>query len=215
MTFSRSGRAIGLFGVGLALALMGLPQTANGQVWLQTARLVAPVEQGPVRTLLDSVATVMERRGLRARRSPEPDTGRTVTALRRQLIDEEGVGIRSANHVFVDYRFALDSGSSFRQQITSLHFVFRPGPTQADVPILYLDAQENWVRELLRNKGTSLPTNEAALIPFRRHLGFADIARRDETQIVEISGETVREGFREKKDALIRKVEWLTYDTFG
>jgi len=212
---TRSRRATGLYGLLLVAALMGLPQTATGQVWLQTARLVAPVEQGPVRTLLDSVTTIMERRGLRARRSPEPDTGRTVAALQRQLIDDDGVGIRSANHVFVDYRFALDGGSTFRQQITSLHFVVRPGPTQADVPILYLDPQQDWVQELLRNKGTSLPTNAAALIPVRRPLGFADIARRDETQIVEISGETVREGFQEKKEALIRKVEGLIYETFG
>jgi hypothetical protein len=137
-----------------------------------------------------------------------------VSALQNRLIEEQGIGINSANYAFVDYRFSIGNGHPFRQQVSRLHFVFRPGPNQADVSVLCLDAQAPWMREFLREKGITLPTNEAALIPFRRHLGFAQVARPEETRIVEIGGRTVRDGFREKKEDLIRKVERLTYETF-
>jgi hypothetical protein len=211
---SRAGRSVGLFGVLLVALLIGLPRPAHGQLWLQTARVVTPVEQGPLRVMLDSLTSVMERRGVEVRRAPDQDSTMTVTALQNQLIEEEGIGINSANHAFVDYRFSIESGQSFRQRVSHLHFVFRPGPTQADISVLSLNAQAPWMQEFLREKGLTLPTNEAAFIPFQRHLGFAQIARPDETQIVEIGGRTVREGFEEEKEDLIRKVERLTYETF-
>jgi hypothetical protein len=164
--------------------------------------------------MLDSLTSVLERRGIEVRRSPGQDTTMTVTALRNQLIEKEGIGISSANHAFIDYRFSIESGRSFQQRVAHLHFVFRPGPSQADISVLSLDAQAPWMQEFLREKGLTLPTNEAAFIPFRRHLGFAQVARPDETQVVEIGGRTVREGFEEEKEDLIRKVERLTYETF-
>jgi hypothetical protein len=210
----RTGRSVGLCGGLLVALLLMTPRPANGQLWLQTARVVTPVEQGPVRVMLDSLTSVLERRGLEVSRSPEQDTTMAIPALRNQLIEEEGIGIRSANHALIDYRFSIESGQSFRQQVSHLHFVFRPGPNQADVSVLYLDARTAWMRQFLHNKGMTLTSNQAAFIPFHRHLGFAEIARQDDAQIVEIGGETVREGFHEKKEALLRKVERLTYETF-
>jgi hypothetical protein len=211
---SVSRRTIGLFGVVVAALLALGPQAAHGQLWLQTSRVVTPVEQGPIRTFLDSLVTVMDRRGIKVRRSPERDSTMTVTALRNRLIDEERIGINGANHAFIDYRFSIDSGGQFRQQISKIHFVFRPGPGQSDISVLYLDAQQAWVDQFLRGKGTTLTTNEAAFIPFLRHLDFAQVARQEETRVVEIGGKTVREGFQEEKEDLIRKVERLTYESF-
>lgn len=78
----------------------------------------------------------------------------------------------------------------------------------------YVDAQKPWVTEVIHQKGTSLRSNQSALIPFRPHLDFARIARQEETQVVEIGGETVREKFDAQKEALIHKVERLTYESF-
>jgi hypothetical protein len=209
-----SSRTIGLVGVFLSALLFLGPQQANAQLWLQTSRIVTPVDQGAVRVFLDTLVTVMERRGLKARRSPNQNTRMTIDELRSQLIGEEGVGLRSANHAFIDYRFTIDDGSRFEQKIAALHFVFRPGPKQSDISVLYVDAQDNWLDELLHNKGTNLRSNQAAMIPFQQHLDFAEIARQEESTIVEIGGETIREGFHEKKEDLIRKVERLSYQKY-
>lgn len=204
-----------MLGVALASLLLLAPQSANGQLWLQTSSVVTPVEQGPLRAVLDSLVSVAERRGLEIRRSPDAEQKMAVPKLRTQLINEEGIGVTSANHAFINYRFSIDNGSRFRQQIAAIHFVFRPGPNQSDISVLYVDARgEPWVDDFLRNKGTDLTTNEAALIPFQRHLGFSEIARQEETQVVEIGGETIREGFHEEKEDLIRKVERLTYQSY-
>lgn len=209
---SRANTPIGLCGLLLAVLLAGGARPAHGQLWLQTARVVTPVEQGPLRVMLDSLTSVLERRGLEVRRSPESDTTMSVSALRNRLIEEQGIGINSANYVFIDYRFAIGNEGSLEQGVTNVHFVFRPGPNQNDVSVLSLGTQANWVRSFLRQKGTVLPANEAAFIPFRRHLGFPEVARQEQTQIVEIGGQTVREGFQERKEALIRKMEWLAYE---
>lgn len=207
-------RPPGLVGVVVACLLLLAPQAAQGQLWLQTSRVVTPVEQGPVRVFLDTLVNVMERRQLQVKRSPDASTTMSVSELRSTLIDEEGIGIGSANHAFIDYRFTIDNGSNFQQKVAAIRFVFRPGPNQDDISVLYLNARSGWVDKLLRNKGTDLTTNEAALIPFRRHLGFAQIARQKSTEIVEIGRQTVRKGFNEKKEALIRKVERLTYESY-
>jgi hypothetical protein len=198
----------------LAALVIACPQDANGQLWLQTSRVITPVGDGPTRAFLDTLVNVIERKGIKVKRSPEAEEGVTVATLRNELIAEEGIGLGSANHAFIDYRFTIDNGSHFEQEITNIHFVFRPGPDQSDVSVMYLNARKPWLETLIHQKGTSLRSNQAALIPFHRHLGFANVARRPETQVVEIGGETVREAFDERKEALIRKVERLTYETF-
>lgn len=201
-----------VFGLLVFGIVLVVPQDANGQLWLQTARVVTPVENGPVRILLDTLAAAAERKEIKVNRSPDGDAEMTVSALQDQLISEEGIGIGSANHLFIDYRFTIGSAGGFEQQVAALYFVFRPGPNQNDIPVLYVDARTPWIQKLLENKGTDLQTNQAALIPFHRHLGFSHVARHEKTQIVEIGGETVREGFEERKEALIQKVQRLVYD---
>lgn len=200
---------------GLLFAAVALiPQEARGQVWLQTSQVVTPIEQGPTRVLLDTLSNVIKRRNLKVRRSPDAKKRVSFSTLQSSLIEEEGIGIRSANQALINYRFSIDNGSNFDQEVASIHFLFRPGPNQSDISVFHVNAQKMWLDQLLQSKGTDLGSNEAALIPFRRHLGFANIARQEETQIVEIGGQTVREGFKGKKKALIRKVEKLTYESY-
>jgi len=207
-------RSVGVLGLLLAALCLAAPQSAQGQLWLQTSRVLTPIENGPTRAFLDTLINVMEQKDVRVKRSPEQNGKMNVSALRNQLISENGIGLGSANHAFIDYRFSIDNGSRFRQSITTIHFVFRPGPNQNDISIMHIDAQQPWVERVIHQKGTSLRTNEAALIPFHRHLSFANIARQTKTQVVEIGSRTVREKFDERKAALIRKVERLTYESF-
>lgn len=207
-------RTAGMAGLLLGLLAFGSPQNAKGQFWLQTARVITPVEDGPTRAFLDTLVNVADRRGVNVKRTADQSAGMTVDELRDTLISEAGIGVNSANHAFIEYRFTIDSRSQFEQEITKIHFVFRPGPGQNDVSVIHLDARAPWVKTIIQQKGTTLRTNQAAMIPFHRHLGFATIARQEKTKVVEIGGETIREEFDERKEALIRKVERLTYDGY-
>lgn len=203
------------------LFLLGLfvfslsPQRAEAQRWLQTARIITPIEEGPVRALLDTLINHMEQKeGLKVLRSSDHQTPIRVSELRDKLLDEEGIGLRSATHVFIDYRFQM-ANKGFEEFIDSLYFIFRAGPEEEDIPIMYIDTTQDWAKELIQNKGTTPTTNEAlsALRPFREQLAFARIARRDDnTQIVEIAGQTVRDGYERKKRQLVQKVQQLTYE---
>lgn len=211
---SRSLRSLGVVGLVLLASCLTYPQDAQGQVWLQTAGVITPIEDGPKRAFLDTLVNVMGRKDVKVHRSPDQAEKMTLSSLRNKLISEEGIGLGSANYAFIGYRFTIDNGSRFRQEITTLRFVFRPGPNQNDISMMYLDARKPWVEEVIQQKGTSLRSNQAALIPFHRHLGFARIAPQKESRVVEIGGETVRDEFDEQKQALIRKVERMTYESF-
>lgn len=212
--FPKAHRYVSVVGLLLIALAFGMPQNANGQLWLQTARVITPIETGPTRAFLDTLVNVMERKDMMVRRAPDQNEEMTVSDLRNTLISEAGIGLSSANHAFINYRFTIGQGSEFEQQISRIRFVFRAGPGQSDVSVMYVDAEEPWVEKLIQQKGTTLQSNQAALIPFHRHLGFANIARQEESKVVEIGGETVRDGFDEKKAALIRKVERLVYETY-
>lgn len=210
----RARRLASMVGLLLIVLALGAPQSAKGQLWLQTARVITPIEAGPTRAFLDTLVNVMERKDMMVRRSPDQKEKMTISDLRNALISEAGIGLSSANHAFINYRFTIGQGSEFEQQISKIRFVFRAGPGQSDVSVMYVDAEKPWVETLIQQKGTTLQSNQAALIPFHRHLGFANIARQEESKVVEIGGETVRDGFDEKKAALIRKVERLVYETY-
>lgn len=201
---------LGIFAFSMA------PQEAEAQRWLQTARIITPIQDGSVRALLDTLISNMERNeDLRVLRSVEQQDPIRVSELRDKLLDEEGIGLTSATHVFIDYRFQM-ANKGFEEYIDSLFFIFRGGADEEDIPIMYIDTTEDWAQDLIQEKGTTPTTNEApsALRPFRDQLAFARIARRDdETQIVEIAGQTVRDGYEQKKRQLIRKVQQLTYET--
>jgi hypothetical protein len=197
-------------------ALLLTPQQAQAQRWLQTTQVIAPIQsESATRALLDTLINVIERKdSLMVRRSPEESQQMVVSDLQDQLLDNAGIGLSSANQVFIDYRFAVNR-DGFEERITALHFIFRPaGGSEEDIAIMYLDVdREKWVNEVLQSKGTTLVTNEAALKPFREQLAFARIVRDTEAQIVEIGDRKVREGFEAKKRQLVDKITRLTYSS--
>lgn len=204
----------------LAVLLLGLlvlvPQEAQAQRWLQTTQVIAPIEnEGPARALLDTLVNYLEREdSLMVRRAPDQPTKYSAGELSNVLIDAEALDISSANNVFIDYRFAVDR-DGFEENITALYFIFRPAGTgEEDIPIMYLNVKkEEWVQNVLKHKGTTLVTNEAALKPFLDQLAFARIVREKDAQIVEIGDRKVREGFDAKKRQLVDKITRLTYSS--
>lgn len=193
--------------------VISAPQQSQAQQWLQTSQLLSPIEtDGPARAFLDTLVQVIERSDtLKVQRSPNSDEKLSISELRDRLISGPGIGLTSANNVFIDYRFEIEN-RGFEQSITQLQFVYRPpGGTEEDIQMLYVDASEPWVRKIINNKGVSLVTNEAALKTFSDQLSFARMVH--DGQIVEIAGQTVREGFEQKKRKLVQKVQRLTYES--
>lgn len=207
-----------LTGVAAALLLSVFflsPQQAQAQRWLQTTQIIAPIESDtPTRAMLDTLINVIERKdSLMVRRSPDEREQMAVPEVQDELLNEESIGISSANQVFIDYRFAVNR-DGFEEGITSLYFIFRPTGAEEDIPVLYVNVKrEKWVNEVLQQKGTTLVTNEAALKPFRQQLAFARIVRNTDAQIVEIGDRKVREGFEAKKRSLVDKITRLTYSS--
>lgn len=206
------GRKVGILFLVMGGMLLLAPQDANAQRWLQTSQLVTNIDRdGPTRALLDTLVSVLERKdSIRVKRSPETKTKIEISDLKDKLINEQGIGLTSANKVFIDYRFEIKN-RGFQETITAFNFVYRPrGGAQEDIKMLYIDATEKWVRDILVNKGTTLRTNQAALLTFKDQLAFARMVQNG--KVVEIADRTVREGFERKKRELVQKIQRLTYE---
>lgn len=188
------------------------PTDALAQRWLQTSQLLSEItEETPTRALLDTLVQVMERKeGIKVKRTSDSEK-MSLSELREKLINEQGIGLTSANFVFIDYKFQIQN-RGFEEKIQTFQFVYRPpGGSEEDIQMLHLDATEPWVQNVLRNKGTTLVTNEAALRTFSDQLAFARLVQ--DGKIVEIAGQTVREGFERKKRQLVQKIQRLTYES--
>lgn len=208
----RALRRLGGVTLLLFAVVLSSPQEVRGQYWLRTVSVVTPVEERPVEAFLDTLVNVMERRdGLKVKRRPDQQEEIELSRLQERLINEEGIGLSSATDLFINYRFSDSLSDNFEEEILSFYFVFRAGPDQEDIPILYLDVSSKWVEEIMNNKAMGLPTNEAPLLPFRREFQFLRIARLEEAQVVEIGNEPVRSNFQRKKEALINKIRRLAY----
>jgi hypothetical protein len=211
-------RSWSVFVLGLCgLAVMSLgsltPRTTHAQVWQKTVRLATPIQfEGPHEDLLAALVSALEQRGdAEVRRRPDGPAYTSVIALRDTLIDAHSIGIMTAGTLFAGYRFEVGASGQLEREVTQLHFILRAGPLPEDIPILYVDARQQWVQKFLHNQGTASSANEAAVIPFHRHLEFFGLARSPDTQVVAIDGETVREGFLVRKEALIRQLERIAY----
>jgi len=207
-------RAGGIATLAVVLLLFISPRDAQAQRWLQTTQVIAPVEaEMPTRALLDTLLNVIDRSdSLMVKRSPEDATRMPISELENTLLDQ-GIGLSSANNVFIDYRFEVNR-DGFRERVTELFFIFRPpGTGEEDIPIMHLSGNDDWVADVLLNKGTTLVSNEAALRPFGDQIAFAKIVRQRSTRIVEIGDRTVRDGFDAKKNQLVDKIMRLTYSS--
>lgn len=196
--------------IALVVLFMGTSDV-QAQRWLQTSQLLVEVSsETSTQAFMDSLVQVSERKDVKVKRR-EGSKDVLISELRDALINEQGIGLTSANYVFIDYRFEIRN-RGFVESIESLEFVYRPpGGTSEDVQMMYLDASDPWVKKVLESKGTPLRTNEAGLKLFADQLAFARLQK--EGKIVEIAGETVREGFERKKRTLVRKITRLTYES--
>lgn len=207
---ARTSLLLSLLSIGLLV--MG-PSDATAQRWLQTSQLLSEITQEkPTRALLDTLVQVMNRKeDVKIKRTEDSRKAMALSKLREKLISEQGIGLTSANYVFIDYRFEIEN-RGFKESVESFQFVYRPpGGSEEDIQMLYIDASKPWVTNVLENKGTTLVTNEAALRTFSDQLAFARLVQ--DGKIVEIAGETVREGFERKKRALVQKIQRLTYES--
>jgi len=188
------------------------PTQVEAQRWLQTSQLIVPVEADtPTRALLDTLVQVIRRKdSIMVRRSPESSTTMSLTDLENKLISGPGIGLNSASHVFIDYKFMIGN-RGYEESIEALKFIFRAGQAESDVPMLYIEVNQPWVQQILRNKGTTLRTNQAALKTFSDQLSFARMQDNEGAQVVEIAGKAVRTGYEEKKQKLVEKITRLTY----
>lgn len=208
-------RFAGVLLLALTIGLVAGPRDAHAQRWLQTTQVVAPVEaESATRALLDTLVNVIDRSdSLMVKRSPEAATRMPAEELRNTLIDTEGIGLASANKVFIDYRFEVNR-DGFEERVTELFFIYRPvGAGEEDIPIMHLSVTDDWVQDVLQNKGTTLVTNEAALKPFGDQIAFAKITRTQDVQVVKVGNRTVREGFRTKERNLIDRITRLSYSS--
>lgn len=197
----------------LALGCLGMgAPDATAQRWLQTSQLLSEITQdAPTRAFLDTLVQVMDRESVTVKRTADANQARSIADLRTELINEKGIGLTSANWVFINYQFQIQN-RGFEEEIQSFQFVYRPpGGTKEDIQMLYVDASKPWVQNVLQNKGTPLARNEAGTALFVNQLTFARLQKRG--KIVEISGKTVREGFEQKKRKLVQKIQRLTYES--
>lgn len=205
-------RSAGGLWVLLASLMLLSPQEAEAQHWIRTVSVVTPVEDRPVKAFLDTLVGVMERKErLMVKRTPDQEEEMEISALRDRLIEEEGLGLSSATDLFIKYRFSDGVAKKFEEELVSFQFIFREGRNQEDIPILYLDAKREWVRDIMENKAIGLSRNEAPLLPFQREFRFLRIARIEETQIVQIGNEAVREGFDQEKEAIVSRIRDIIY----
>lgn len=195
----------------IALFSLSSPDV-QAQRWLQTTQLITPIQtDGPTRALLDTLVQTLDRKeGVEIKRTPDDSETLSLSGLRDKLINESGIGLGSASHVFIDYKFEIEN-RGFEESIEAFQFVYRAGEGQEDIQMMYVDATEPWVKNVLKNKGTTLRTNQAALKTFSDQLAFARM--QENGKIVEISGQTVREGFEAKKRNLVQKITRLTYES--
>lgn len=200
-----------LLALSLAVLLVPVSKSVGQAQWQQTVQVIAPVEEGSLtQVLMDSVVTTVETQNFSAQTSPESDT-MSLSAI-REALSAEGLALRSATHVFITYRFRL-TRSELQRDILDLYFIYRPPAQQEeDISVLYLDlSQDDLYEELLVERGTTLPSNEAAFLPFKQQIGFHNL--RDVTTVVQVGDQIIRdpEQAAAEKKRILDITQNLTY----
>lgn len=209
MTFTRKVSLLLVLTIGFVAT--SAPE-ATAQRWVQTAQLLSEIRQeSSARALLDTLVQVADRKDIKVKRTQDSEQTLSASDLRSQLINNEGVGLKSANWVFINYRFEIQD-RGFKESIQNFQFVYRPpGGAEEDLQVMYVDASAPWAQKVLQNKGTPPEGNVAGNKIFGNQLSFSRLQQRG--KIVEISGQTVREGYARKKRDLVRRIQKLTYDS--
>ena len=173
----------------------------------RTAKLKFPIESGSTpQVLLDTVFTVMDRwskpgDSLRISRRTDGEQ-MTASELRRTLIDETGIVPNASSHIFISYRFSL-AEENFKEEITSLQYVFIPPRPHRRLDLLYLSpSSRKWVQELIQ-KASGFSFNAATSKPFYHQLSFLRLLSSDDAEVQQIGGESANE---EEKEKLVNRI---------
>jgi hypothetical protein len=200
----------------LALVLgLSVSQASRAQAWTRTARVVAPIESGPLQTFLDRLVRAEERAAVPVRRSPDDTTTMPLSVLRDTLRRAYGLDVTSATRVTAGYRFSIDGMSGFEWKLTELQFFYGGDATASEVSFLVIDPQDEWAQTMLREEGLSLPSNPDEFRPFRDYFGFLFLTQLEDADIIEIGGQPMPEGFDVRKRVLIQQVNRFAFsDTY-
>ena len=195
------------------LAGIGGTDAAQGQDWLRTVEVRVPVTDDlPTRTLVDTIESHLGRNASVQVRRVEDSTAIPFSELQNLLLDE-GLSLSgSASHAFLQYRLSQDRNGDFHQDIRSVGLYFSPqGEAEEDTPLLFASSSDAWLQTILNQKGTPLPTNQAAIQLFRDKLGIGKILRLDGAEISAFGGETLRNERAERKRVLRERIVRMTY----
>jgi hypothetical protein len=203
-------RLLMLTAVGACVLAGLLPGTAQAQSqsrWLRTVQVITPVNDREVTgILLDTLMTVIERRSLPVQRSPDDAETQSFSQLEQALLDE-GLDVTSATQVFITYRYE-STQQGFSAQILDLYFIYRSTEfEEADIPILYLDATDPVIQNIMVNSGVKSEVNEAVIRPFIEQLSINQLMGSTVVKVGEriIRDEKVADYEKRRLMAIIRE----------
>jgi len=187
----------------LLLAFSLSPAPVHAQEWRQEMQIITTVPyDDPLHVFLDSVASIFDRNPEVPVRRTGSDAPMPYRTLRDSLY-ADGIDLRSASHVLIRYQFTLSSqGEGVVETIDDLFFIFRFDEASEDLPILYLNTADPLVSSLLINRGIPSAMNMESQTPFRRYMAFPVLHGQNQTEVVELGRQALR-------DDLAPKQQWL------
>jgi len=201
----------------LVLLLAGAPSSAQAQDWRQEIQIITTIPYGsPLHVFLDSMGTLLDQNPeMNVRRSPDDTSSMTASTLREALY-EDGLDLTSASHAFIRYRFDLPgTGSGVIETIQDVYFIFRMDESRSDLPILHVNTRSPVVSRMLVEQGITSPVNMMSVTPFRQLLAFPVMNDRYDTAVVELGGQTVREGPGPQQASLLHLInEHMSVGTY-
>jgi len=197
-----------------AALLLASALPAEAQRWNQRVQVVKTVEEdGPVYALLDSLITEFDAAGesnVMIRRAPNDKSLRSVADIREDLLDD-GLGLVSATHVYIQYEFAIVA-DDFVETIEELQFIYRPPNAEMeDISLFTAKTSNPHVHHVLMKSGLPHEENLNTVSTFASILSFPRIARTD-VRVVRLNNETLREGYSERREALTADMFDMVYE---
>lgn len=186
---------------------------SEAQRWSQRAQVITPIERDqPVYLFLDSLVQKMETsEGVFVRRSPSDRDRIPLSNLQQKLLDD-GLGLLSASHAFIQYDFSIVN-DQFIETVEHISFIYRSGFAEdEDVALFTVSTNDPLVAGVLEDQGLPISTNLRAVRPFAELISFPRLIRAGDTKIVQVNGETVREDFDAQRDGLTAQLMNLVYD---
>lgn len=197
--------------IGLALGALVFATPVRAQQWAQNVEIVTTVKsEQPTRVFLDSLVNEIRMRdSVRVRREPGGER-MSLDDIQSTLI-EEGIGLFSANRLFIEYAFEIRD-NEFIEVIQSLQFIFRPeGTGQEDLSVLYVTGNRDVTREVLKTQGIPNPQNLEDVALFKDELSFASLSLDQGADMVSVAGTPVRGEFDRRRKRVLQRFKRFIY----